>query len=809
MTTKRKYQPLIHYLIGAVTIVLPLFFNALSAQTPDTLWTKTFGGSSDDRGNFIQQTLDGGYIITGNTQSYGAGNSDFWLIKTDASGDTIWTKTFGGNNDDFGKYVQQSSDGGYIITGYTKSSGAGDYDVWLIKTDALGDTVWTKTFGGVNKDQGYSVQQTFDGGYIITGYTQSYGAGNYDVWLIKTDALGDTVWTKTFGGTNYDRGYSVEQNSDGGYIITGNTKSYGSGNYDIWLIKTDALGNTVWTKTFGGSSLDIGNSVKQTLDGGYVIVGYTDSYGAGSSDLWLIKTDALGDTIWTKTFGGNSSDLGYSVQQTLDGGYIICGYTNSYGAGSSDVWLIKTDSSGSTLWENTFGGNGLDYGYSVQQTSDEGYIVTGYTGSYGAGSFDAWLIRIESHIPYPPQNLNATAGNQEVTLSWSPNTEPDLHKYNIYRDISSPATTLIDSVIAGTPWDTTYFDPDLINGQTYYYRITAIDNDGNESEFSNEVSITPISREVALSDTLYNFSNVQIDTTSEWTFYIKNVGTDTLTISNITYSLTVYSLSVISGQIDPSDSLGINVSFTPPDIQNYVDTLKIFSNDSDTEDSLKFVFLFGTGIDTLSPDFPKNVVAFDSVQTIKLMWDASPEGDLYYYNIYRSESSDFSPDSIYFKGKVFAPDTTFIDTLIFHNHTYYYKVTAVDTIGNESEPSQYEEVTAIVISVWDISFQQRKDGTITVDIYYSFSGHDTTHYQALPYLSTDNGNTWAEFFTVSGDIGSHVLPGLDKHLTWDIGTEQPNEYYSNAKIKIVVSTTSPTGRKVPLGERELKLERER
>jgi len=260
------------------------------------------------------------------------------------SGQIKWIKTYGSGGD-VGFSVQQTLDGGYIIAGITWSFGADYEDVYLIKTDAYGNVEWTKTYGGNAGDQSYSVQQTQDGGYIIAGETES-GAGRHDVYLIKTDVYGNVEWTKTYGGGDWDLGCSVQQTQDGGYIIVGATESFGAGEFDVYLIKTDAYGNVEWTKTYGGSYNDCGLSVQQTEDGGYIIAGYTYSFGAGKGDVYLIKTDAYGNVEWTKTYGGGGDDRGGSVQQTQDGGYIIAGATGSFGAGSWDVYLIKTDAYG-------------------------------------------------------------------------------------------------------------------------------------------------------------------------------------------------------------------------------------------------------------------------------------------------------------------------------------------------------------------------------------------------------------------------------------------------------------------------------
>jgi len=392
-------------------------------------WNHTFGGVSYDEGFSVQQTSDGGYIITGATLSFGAGNWDVWLIKTDSTGSEQWNRTFGGSNYDRGSSVQQTNDGGYIIGGASYSYGSGDFDVWLIKTDSVGNEEWNYTFGGSSVDWGYSVQQTNDSGYIISGYTDSYGAGDSDVWLIKTDSNGNEVWNSTFGGINYDRGFSVQQTNDNGYIITGYTVSYDADDTgcDIWLIKTDANGIEEWNQTFGGTGIsnkfDMGYSVHQTSDDGYIITGDTEIYYVAKSDIWLIKTDSSGNEVWNCIFGGSASDRGRSVQQTSDGGYIITGWATSYSVTDPDIWVIKTNSSGKEDWNYTygFGENSGDWGYSVQQTTDGGYIIvgatmpsgwmiTGSTASYIEEGTDVWLIKV---APEPEPDLCC-----EGSLSW-------------------------------------------------------------------------------------------------------------------------------------------------------------------------------------------------------------------------------------------------------------------------------------------------------------------------------------------------------------------------------------------------------
>jgi hypothetical protein len=348
-------------------------------------WQKTFEVSGSEGGKSVQQTTDGGFIIAGSTGISYPGHAYPCLIKTDANGNKLWSKTFKGVGHGHANSVQQTTDGGYIIAGSVRNF---QDDVYLLKTDDSGNLLWEKTFGGSFHDAGYSVQQTTDGGFIIVGITENFGADEWDVYLIKTDADGNELWSKTFGGPDHDYGMSVQQTTDGGYIIAGSSPP----GYCL-LLKTDANGNALWSKTFFGYMGAEGNSVQQTTDGGYIIAGFTGSTEVPFTvDFYLLKTDASGNELWHKTFGGAENDFAYSVQQTKDGGYIIAGIYEVIGYAITDVYLVKTDANGNKLWSKRFGGLFWDVGYSVQQTTDGGYIIAGETNSFGANYYDVYLI---------------------------------------------------------------------------------------------------------------------------------------------------------------------------------------------------------------------------------------------------------------------------------------------------------------------------------------------------------------------------------------------------------------------------------
>jgi len=317
-----------------------------------SMWSKTYGGTGNDAGTgWTVQTSDGGYAIAGYTKSFGAGGSDFWLIKIDADGNMQWNNTYGGALDEVSDDMCSTSDGGYAISGYTRSFGAGGQDAYLVKTNSIGDLQWNMTYGGAGDEQAMHVTQSSDGGYVLGGYTKSFGAGDNDAWLIKTDAAGVMQWNMTYGGTGNDLGIHVLQTGDGGYALAGSTSSFGAGSNDAWLIKTDAAGAMQWNKTYGGTGDDSGQALVQCSDGGYAIVCITTSFGAGGMDCWFVKTDAAGVMQWNMTYGTTTSELGINAIQTADGGYGIVGWNFVNG---QDFVLYKTDADGNLEWNMTY-----------------------------------------------------------------------------------------------------------------------------------------------------------------------------------------------------------------------------------------------------------------------------------------------------------------------------------------------------------------------------------------------------------------------------------------------------------------------
>ncbi|MBI5218692.1 MAG: hypothetical protein HY958_07175 [Bacteroidia bacterium] len=366
------------------------------------------GALNDGSGAYsgqIIQTSDGGYAYFSNTLSSGAGSSDFYLVKTDANGIIQWSRTYGSTLDETGKSITQTTDGGYIMAGYTTGfGGAGAEDIYIVKTTPDGTLSWSKVIGGVVTDIANYVEETNDNGYMVYGYTASYGAGGNDFFILKTDGSGNIAWMKVYGSTGTEWGYRNVEAGNGDFIITGATPGGGGGD-DVIIIRTNSSGTILWQKTYGGTGNDYGKGVKETADGGIIVSG---QYAGASLDFYLLKTDASGNLLWSKEIGGSTSEDGYFVTPSNDGGYVVTGYSDNIIGSSNDASLLKVDGSGNLLWAYTYGGSGSDKGQFVTPSNDEGFAIGGWTNSFGAGGYDAYLIKT---------NSNGSSGCNEATYS--------------------------------------------------------------------------------------------------------------------------------------------------------------------------------------------------------------------------------------------------------------------------------------------------------------------------------------------------------------------------------------------------------
>ncbi len=429
---------------------------AISYSQSVVKWQKCLGGSNVDRATSIQQTFGGGYIVAGYTLSNDGnvsgnhGGSDCWIVKFNKNGTIQWQKCFGGSGNDVANSIQQTSDSGYIVAGYTSSNDGdvsgnhGSNDFWIVKLNKNGTIQWQKCLGGSNSEGANSIQQTSDGGYIVAGNSNSIDGdvtvnlGSSDYWIVKMDSTGNIQWQKSRGGSDDDYALSIQQTSDGGYIVAGHSWSNNgnvSGNHfknDYWIIKLSPAGTMQWQKCLGGRKQDVAYSIQQTPDGGYIVAGSTCSNGwdvkynhslqQGYADCWIVKLDSAGNIQWQKPLGGYFYDEGRSIQLTSDGGYIVAGYTRSIGAdvsgnhGSSDYWIVKLDTAGIIQWQKSFGGSDFDYAESIQQTADGGYIVAGSTKSNNGnvsgnhGGYDYWIVKLfaDGACPAPSSGFNTS-----------------------------------------------------------------------------------------------------------------------------------------------------------------------------------------------------------------------------------------------------------------------------------------------------------------------------------------------------------------------------------------------------------------
>lgn len=379
--------------VKTVAIICLLIFT--SFLTLHAQWAKTYGGSEDDYPSSILQTSDGGYIVAGTTKSFGTDFTSIWILKFNTRGDIEWQKTYGDSGAKYGNSIQQTNDGGYIVA--TVYSVLGGPQFGIIKLAPDGNIEWLKIFGDDLLNYTYSIQQTIDGGYIAAGYEWSTDPIMFNIVIFKISTDGTEEWSKTYGGSGDDRAYSILQTDEGGFIAAGYTTSYGAGDNDIWVLKLASDGSIEWQKTYGGGENEIAYSILQTNDRGYIIAGSISSFGAGLTDFWVLKLSSEGGIEWNKIYGGSEIEVAHSICQTFDGGYIVAGETESFGAGNKDIWILKLSILGNIEWQKTYGGSQDEEASSIQQTNGGGYIVAGSTFSYGAGERDLFVLKLFSN----------------------------------------------------------------------------------------------------------------------------------------------------------------------------------------------------------------------------------------------------------------------------------------------------------------------------------------------------------------------------------------------------------------------------
>ncbi len=388
--------------LSATALLLILLLISGIATTAQTSWSRTYGGSGYDEMSMAIPTADGGFIAAGSTFSFSASSGGIWVVKLNSTGEIAWQNTyFGSTYPSSASSIIQTTDGGYAVAGLTYAFGSGSSDIWVLKINPAGIVGWQKTFGGADGDTGVSIIQTADGGYMVASETNSFGAGNSDIMLLKLGAGGTVTWKKTYGtSSDSETPSAVRQTSDGGYIVSGSSgliergENYANGPMDVWVFKTDSAGSVIWEYFYGGSGEDASVAMQITSEGGCVIAGYSSSFsGQYNYDCWVLKLDSSGALSWQKRYGGSGEDQAADIRQTSDGGFILACTSSSIGGGDNDFWILKLDSLGNIVWQKGYAGSGDDQAKSVVQTSDGGYIVGG--DSYNPASYgsDWWVMR--------------------------------------------------------------------------------------------------------------------------------------------------------------------------------------------------------------------------------------------------------------------------------------------------------------------------------------------------------------------------------------------------------------------------------
>jgi len=385
------------FIMGMVLLFRSIIY--VDNQTKTHTFQRTSNLPEVDRGIAVIETKTGDIVAIGVIKKDPQANGDILLVCSEATGNVKWTRTFGGEGDDMGWDLIEIPIGGFLLAGTSNSHNQGSRDIIVIKTDSMGKEVWKKTYGTEREEYCWDMAVTQDGNVLLAGETSiegPYGKGNKDFYAVKIDLQGNLIWSQTYGGNKTDRCYAVDSTPDG-FVLLGSTNSYGAGDQDVYLIKINPQGREQWSKTFGSEKFDMGHDVKRTHDGGYIIIGYSQTQSQGKNDSWIIKIDSKGNKLWESLIGEKEDDRTVRGIQTKDGNYVMTGYTKSYGASIWDLLLIKIDKQGKVTWRRNHSGISADLGYGIFESKDGGILLAGQTYSYGNHRGDLWLLKTDVH----------------------------------------------------------------------------------------------------------------------------------------------------------------------------------------------------------------------------------------------------------------------------------------------------------------------------------------------------------------------------------------------------------------------------
>jgi len=536
-----------------IILVGIFLFVFCSSLTLNAQWARTYGGVDFDRAFFIQQTSDGGYVAAGYTAFDGAGISDIWVLKLSLAGVIEWQYAYGGSGDDVAYAVQETSDEGYIIAGYTYSFGAGESDYWILKLTSEGEIEWEFTYGGIGDDTAYAIQETSDGGYIVAGYTHFFGAPTSDTWILKLTSEGDIEWQHNYGGTGDDKAYSVQEASDGGYIVAGSTQYLGALKHDFWVLKLTSAGFFEWQRIYGGFGDDVAYYIQETSDEGYIVAGDSDSFGNKESELWILKLTSIGGIEWESIYGGSDNDYLNCVQETSDGGYIVSGYTDSFGAGGSDILALKLSSTGDIEWQRTYGGSEEDVAYYIQETSDGGYVAAGYTDSFGAGGSDFLLLKLFSDGDIDPSC--ELVGTSSATVQ-------DTSSFALYTNIPPQLTGAVPQSTEISPQETSATSNLLCEARPTISGTVRTEGgiglEGVTITFSDEEGAATSGADGSYSHSVgYGWSGAATPSKTGYIFSPSNITYTSLTSDQIDQDYTATVVYTISGSVMTGGGVGI------------------------------------------------------------------------------------------------------------------------------------------------------------------------------------------------------------------------------------------------------------